>query len=310
MKQQLKTIKKKISYRKSKFALYFKKDKEKITKLEPVPKPIKIRNPGVDLGRILAMLGIIIHHILLFGKAFNKYQQYPGLKKLNTGVFWHVSTYIFISGYVGYKSTKYSNLLYLWLCVLFYSIGIIKYFSIYKPHIYNKKIELMDFFPVLTTQYWYFTAHFGMYLFLPLINNGIQNTNKSQMKIMLIILIVVYIVLKDYMIPNKDPFKMNSGYSVIWFLIFYSTGAYFGKYKEEKSIIKKKVIRNIVYILIFYISAEFCFILPTKIINDANPNFKDKFILFLKSLFIRRISAVPMILQSIVLILFLTNNTL
>ena len=68
MKQQLKTIKKKISYGKSKFALYFKKDKEKITKLEPVPKPIKIRNPGVDLGRILAMLGIIIHHILLFGK--------------------------------------------------------------------------------------------------------------------------------------------------------------------------------------------------------------------------------------------------
>ena len=97
------------------------------------------------------MLGIIIHHILLFWNAFNKYQQYPCLQKLNTSVFLHVSTYIFISGYVGYKSTKYSNLLYLWFCVLFYSIGISKYFSLYKPHIYKKEIVLIDFFPVFTT---------------------------------------------------------------------------------------------------------------------------------------------------------------
>jgi surface polysaccharide O-acyltransferase-like enzyme len=73
----------------------------------------------------------------------------------------------------------------------------------------------MDFFPVFTSQYWYFTAHFGMYLFLPLINNGILNTNKSQMKIMIIISIGVFIILKDYMFSNKDPFLMNKGYSVI-----------------------------------------------------------------------------------------------
>ena len=93
-----------------------------ITKYESIQKKIKIRNPGVDLGRILAMLGIIIHHILLHGHGFKKFHQHSDLSKLNTGVFWHVSTYIFISGYVGYKSTKYSNLLYLWLCTLFYSI--------------------------------------------------------------------------------------------------------------------------------------------------------------------------------------------
>ena len=65
----------------------------------------------------------------------------------------------------------------------------------------------------------------------------------------------VYIILKDCIIPKKDIFKMNGGYSVIWFLIFYSTGAYFGKFKKDKGLCKK-IIYNILYIniLLFYIS--------------------------------------------------------
>ena len=147
MKQKLKSIKKNLSFKrhklkKVKYASTSQKDNEIKIGSESIPKPIKIRNPGVDLGRILAMLGIIIHHVLIHGRGIMKYHQYKDLEKLNTAVFWHVSTYIFISGYVGYKSTKYSNLLYLWLCTLFYSIGIIKYLTLYKPYIYKKEIEL------------------------------------------------------------------------------------------------------------------------------------------------------------------------
>jgi len=311
MKQKLKTLKKKLSFKrhklkKVKYASTSQKDNEIKIGSETIPKPIKIRNPGVDLGRILAMLGIIIHHVLVHGKGINKYRQYPNLVKLNTGVFWHVSTYIFISGYVGYKSTKYSNLLYLWLCTLFYSIGINKYLTLYKPYIYKKEIELMDFFPVFTNQYWYFTKYFGMYLFLPVVNKGLENINKSQLKIMIIILISVYIIFKDYMFPRNDVFLMNGGYSVIWFLIFYSTGAYFGKFKKDRGL-RKKIIYNIIYILIFYYSTILCFNLPNYPVNKENLNFRDKFIIFLRYLFITRISAIPMILQSIALMLFITN---
>ncbi len=311
MKQKLKSIKKNLSFKrhklkKVKYASTSQKDNEIIIESESIPKPIKIRNPGVDLGRILAMLGIIIHHVLIHGRGIMKYRQYKDLEKLNTAVFWHVSTYIFISGYVGYKSTKYSNLLYLWLCTLFYSIGIIKYLTLYKPKIYKKEIELMDFFPVFTYQYWYFTAYFGMYLFLPVINKGIENINKSQLKVMIIMLISVYVIFKDYMFPKNDVLLMNKGYSVIWFLIFYSTGAYFGKFKKDRGLLKK-IIYNIIYILIFYYSTILCFNLPNYPVNNNNPNFKDKFIIFLRYLFITRISALPMILQSISLMLFITN---
>ena len=145
-----------------------------------------------------------------------------------------------------------------------------------------------------------------MYLFLPVFNKGLDNINQSQLKIMIITLIAVFIVLKDYMNPNFDLFRMNKGYSVVWFLIFYSTGAYFGKFKEVRSL-SKRIMWNLIYILIFCNSSYLCFALSEYPINKINPNFKDKYINFFKCLFITRISAMPMILQSITLILFVTN---
>ena len=275
-------------------------------KFEQNSKQNKIRNPGIDLGRILATISIIIQHILNHGKGLIKYGHYKEVNVLFNSLFFNVNTYIFISGYVGYKSIKYSNILYLWLSVLFYTISIIKYYSIYKPHLYNKKIEINDFFPVLTKKYWYFTVYFGMYLFLPIINKGIENINKSQMKLMLKILLVVYIVVKDYMFPKSDVFLMNNGYSVIWFLIFYLTGAYFGKFKDNSSL-NKKTIYNIIYIIIFYFATFSCIKLLNIKISTNNQSYKDKFFIFLKYIFVPRINSLPMILQSISLILFLTN---
>ena len=78
-------------------------------------KPIKLRNPGIDLGRILSMFANIVHHILHHGKAMDKYYQYKELRNLNLATYWHINNFIFISGYIGYKTTKYYNLFYYWL---------------------------------------------------------------------------------------------------------------------------------------------------------------------------------------------------
>ena len=69
--------------------------------------------------------------------------------------------------------------MYLWLCASFYYLGIIKFFSVFKPNLYKKQIDFNDFFPVINNQYWFFTAYFGMYLFLPVINKGLESINKS-----------------------------------------------------------------------------------------------------------------------------------
>jgi hypothetical protein len=31
-----------------------------------------------------------------------------------------------------------------------------------------------EYFPVIYSRYWYFTSYFGMYIFLPAVNKGIQ----------------------------------------------------------------------------------------------------------------------------------------
>ena len=91
---------------------------------------INKRNAGIDLIRILTMIGIVYTHVLFQGKGVYKYSRYKSkIINSNTYVFWHNNAFALISGIVGYKSTKYCNLFYLWLCVVFYSVSIRYYFK-------------------------------------------------------------------------------------------------------------------------------------------------------------------------------------
>ena len=125
-----------------------------INKNENIQKSIKIRNPGVDLIRMIAMLGIIINHLVYQGNGLGKFPQYKRqLLLLNSLFFWHNDGYILISGVVGYKSNKYSNLLYLWLSTLFYSILIPIYFAKISSHS-NKSLNIsVEYFPVIFKLY-------------------------------------------------------------------------------------------------------------------------------------------------------------
>jgi hypothetical protein len=191
----------------------------------------KIRNPGIDLVRIFAMYAIIIHHILVFPKIIYQYSKFKELHLIKIICFWHVSGFALISGYIGYKANKYYNILYLWICTSFYSLNITYFFK--------KQLQFKDFFPVYYHKYWYFTKYFGMYLFLPLINKGITSLTNSELRIVDISLIMVYVVFKDMINPNEDIYLMNEGKSVIWFIIYYLTGAYLGISKKEYNGIKK-----------------------------------------------------------------------
>ena len=136
------------------------------------PNNRKIRNPSVDLIRLIAMYGTIINHILYHGQGIYKYSKYQRqLKLFHIILFWHNNAFALISGVVGYKTNKYSNLLYLWFYVVFYSVGIHLYFLKFS-HNSNIGISLYkEFFPVIFERYWYFTAYFGMYLFVPAIKD-------------------------------------------------------------------------------------------------------------------------------------------
>jgi len=269
-------------------------------------KPVKIRNPGIDFVRILSMYAIIIHHILIHTDIYKKYSQYRELKLMNMLTFWHVSSYGLISGYVGYKTNKYSNLLYLMIWTLFYSCSLTYYINKYNPQFNTRKLMYKDFFPVVYEAYWYFTQYFGMYLFLPVINKGIKSLKKNELRTVFLSLIFAFVVVKDYMNPKKDPFKMAGGYSSKWLLICFLAGAYLGKFKKNYYGIKIFIL-FFLCIIIFYYSAYLCYILTYYSIDNAKGFYKIKVMIFLKSIFVMRISSVPMICESFSVLIFFTH---
>jgi hypothetical protein len=104
---------------------------KKITN-ENLPDNKKVRNHGIDFIRILAMYGIIINHIIYKKNTLSKFKAFKELKLLHILLFWHNNGFAFISGFIGYKTHKYSNLFYLWIWVCFYSVIIHLFYLKYK----------------------------------------------------------------------------------------------------------------------------------------------------------------------------------
>ena len=56
---------------------------------------------------------------------------------------------------------------------------------------------------------------------------------RKELKLVILSLIAIYIIWKDYLRQDSDVFCMNNGNSVLWLLIFYICGTYIGKYNSE-----------------------------------------------------------------------------
>ena len=250
------------------------------------------------------MYAIIVHHILVHGQVLKKYSNYKELQLINFSCFWHVNSFALISGIVGYKTHKYSNLLYLWICVVLYSVVIYFFAKKYRPFwsLYNTKL-IYELFPVIFVRYWYFSSYFGMYLFLPIINKGVQVLTRKELKLVILSLIASNIIWKDYLRKDFDVFCMNNGNSVLWLLIFYICGTYIGKYNSE-FYGKKKIIYCLICIIIFicsdYISYKMNFYGYI-----MEKGFISKILIFIKSITVIRINSIPMILEAISITLFL-----
>ena len=102
-----------------KYNFFMDKKMEIINKFNNLKINKKERNSGFDLIKMIAMYAIMIDHIIFHGKLINKYKNYKELYILFIFFFWHINSFAMISGIIGYKTFKYSNLIYLLLCVFF-----------------------------------------------------------------------------------------------------------------------------------------------------------------------------------------------
>lgn len=195
------------------------------------------KNYGVELLRIVSMLFVVILHVINFGGISifcvqanpGEFVLFPHYKTMNIMLafcYCAVNCYALISGYVSCKSKfKPSRIISLWLTVVSINAAAYIFGYFYKPE-WVATLSLKNVFtPLISGQYWYFTAYVGLMVIMPALNAAANNLPKKQYGYMLVGMFVFFSLLPWYGV--RDMFNTVTGYSMLWLVFMYLVGAYF-----------------------------------------------------------------------------------
>ena len=194
---------------------------------------------NLDLLRIVSMFMIVLTHIL--GKG--------GLRDAVDGrgdayffIVWFmqifayvaVNCYGLISGYIGLGSeSKLSKIALLWLQVLFYTLVITACFALFGYQL-DGNDWLGAFFPVVTSQYWYVTAYFGLLVFKPLLDKGLRFISDKQLGQLVVGIFLVFSLVPALFNNKVLEYSLSKGFGMTWLIILYILGAYLRRLNLEK----------------------------------------------------------------------------
>lgn len=229
------------------------------------PEHKKQRNCGVDCLRIVAMFAIVLQHCILHSSILQEQNilsvKYGLVDLVIFFCFGAVNTYLLISGYININ-TKYkpSRIMYLWIEVVFYNLVITIISTLILKTRVTADTILRIFTPLVHHEYWFFTRYTLLFLLMPIINMIAHKMSKKCYRIFLVVIYVLFCfvapIVKKY--TDIDIFILKSGYSTVWFVAMYMTGAYFGlHFTPEK---RKKIaylIGFVVFSLFLYLDNAF-----------------------------------------------------
>ena len=224
----------------------------------------KEKNYGIELLRILAILFVLILHILGRGWIYpytgssivtsEHAGNYAAAWTLEAAAFGAVDLVALISGFVGlYSSFRFKKWLRLWVLVVFW--GVFEFFlfdkCVFLFQGFNDLLRLIIptvqptveryvatwdnykdvIFTIGTKQFWYFNMYTLLFVFMPVLNEGLKKLGKRQLAVMSFVLFAAASVYKTAL--NKDLFVMGGGYSAMWLIIMYVIGATAKKYYDD-----------------------------------------------------------------------------
>lgn len=190
---------------------------------------MKERHIGIDLLRILSMFLVLTLHILGQGGILAGLSaaslRFKAVWFLEIAAYCSVNCYALVTGYVSVLSNfKYSRIIALWFQVFFYTLLAALCFKIFMPSAVWSGAFISALMPLTHVQYWYFTAYFGMFFFIPYINKLVLSLSKAQFKALITALITLFSIVPTLF--QADLFNFSSGYSMLWLVVLYFIGAY------------------------------------------------------------------------------------
>ena len=212
------------------------------------------RNYGIDLLRVLSMFSVILLHSL--GQGGIVYRAAPGTIQYNVG--WAleivcscaVDIFALISGYVSYtgqkKSVNYSNLVIIWLQVVFLGAAATILGRIMIPEAVTKYDLLVSLFPVSNGLYWYLTAYMGLFAVMPLLNVAILRSSESLLRKEFVVVFLVFSIYNTF----TNRFTLNKGYCFAWICIVYMLGAIIKKCRLGENLKNSRILLGIIFLYI------------------------------------------------------------
>lgn len=195
------------------------------------------RNISVDVLKVICMMMVIILHVRLYGiedaEIIHWSIPYWIVTVGESFSIVAVNVFVLISGYYCCeKAFNYKKLVNLWLTVEVFSVGLYLLLVFISNDItFSWKTLIRMALPVFTNQYWFFSCYLILMIVSPILNDFIAKLSELQFRKYLIILIVIFSVVPTINIFGFD-FGVNSGYSIIWFVLLYFIASYFRKYPK------------------------------------------------------------------------------
>ena len=195
---------------------------------------MKTRNYGIDLLRIISIFCVVVLHTLYRSTLLQSEieSQYNVAWLMESAAYFAVDAFGMISGFVNYsetyKRTKLSNLIELWLQVVFYGVCIVAICVFFTPIDVERSDAVVAMFPLIKGEYWFFSAYAGMLLLSNIVNTAVRNTDDKILVRNMALLLIVIIVLESISVKTNDSYSLfdfERGYNCFWLLTMYFIGA-------------------------------------------------------------------------------------
>lgn len=185
-----------------------------------------MRQSNFELLRIVAIWGIVLHHLIINGISTVGYNQEfhadnnsMSLLFINSILVGSVNCFVLISGWFGIKVSIRTIIRLLCDCMIFALTGIlITFFMTSDSSLLNLSI-LWD--NGKFTHYWFITHYLVLVLISPVLESSIQNIKYRTFAIWILILIIINVYFGYFLgVVNKD------GYNYINFILLYYIGRF------------------------------------------------------------------------------------